>query len=192
MWSGEGAGVNGKVWMGGCVGRPAWEKSVEWRGCRCEWGGVDGRVCGADLLQRNVGLVERKDPRGLLHVQLRQDLLHRPRLTGWCSGLAGWCSGLAGWCSCRLADLSGCALRGGPGACAVGIRCADTSAGLLPAPLAGSPHPAEVWEGPQRPQRRDRPHRGDVRSPMWVVAYGIKKNIYRGGCSTWRSTACSS
>ena len=157
--------MNGKVWMGGCVGQPAWEKSVEWRGCRCEWGGVDGRVCGADLLQRNVGLVERKDPRGLLHVQLRQDLLHRPRLTGWCSGLAGWCS-------CRLADLSGCALRGGPGACAVGIRCADTSAGLLPAPLAGSPHPAEVWEGPQRPQRRDRPHRGDVRSPCV-------------GCSVW-------
>ena len=27
-------------------------------------------------------------------------------------------------------------------------------------------HPAEkVWEGPQRSQRRDRPHRGDVRSP---------------------------
>ncbi len=27
------------------------------------------------------------------------------------------------------------------------------------------PTPADVWEGPQRPQRRDQPHRGDVCSP---------------------------
>ena len=30
---------------------------------------------------------------------------------------------------------------------------------------AGATHPAEVWEGLQRPQRRDRPNRGDVRCP---------------------------
>ena len=34
----------------------------------------------------------------------------------------------------------------------------------LPTP-AGATYPAEVWKGPQKPQRRDRPHLGDLRSP---------------------------
>ena len=45
-------------------------------------------------------------------------------------------------------------------------------ADIIPTP-AGATHPADMWEGPQRPQRRDRPHRGDEHSPC-----GLKRMEY--------------
>jgi hypothetical protein len=70
----------------------------------------------------------------------------------------------SGWCVCVCVYVS------------VVLSRFVGSLSRLPSPLTRQrSEMTEVWEGPQRPQRRDRPHRGDVRSHcenLWVVVYG--------------------